>query len=153
MAATGEEEDRQQEQQADHYGGQAGAAADGDAGAALYKGGDRGGAHEGAADRAHAVHQKRLLHAREVTLVVRQLGAVGDADQGTGRVEQVDQHEGEDDPGEADVERPHQIQLAKHRLYARWHGDKALEGHIAKQPAQGGGHHYGDQHGGVNAAG
>ncbi len=147
------EEDRQQEQQADHDGGQTGTAADGDAGAALDEGGDRGGAHEGAADGAGAIHQQGLLHAREVTLVIGQLGAVGDADQGAGGVEQVDQHKGEDDSGQADVERPHQIQLAEHRLNAGGHGDEALEGDVAKQPAQGGGHYDGDQHGGVDAAG
>ncbi len=86
-------------------------------------------------------------------LVISQLGAVGDANQGAGGVEQVDQHKGEDDPGEADVERSHQIQLAEHRLDAGGHGDKTLEGDIAKQPAQRRGDHDGDQHGGVDAAG
>ena len=86
-------------------------------------------------------------------LVIRQLGAVGHADQGAGRVEQVDQHEGEDDPGEADVQRSHQVQLAEDRCNARRHGDEALEGDVAEQPAQGGGHHDGDEHGGVDAAG
>ncbi len=147
------EEDSQQEQDADHDGSQTGTAADGNAGAALDKGGDRGGAHESAADGADAIHHQRLFHAREVALVIGQLGAVGDTDQGAGRVEQVDQHKGEDDPGEADIERSHQIQLAEHRFDAGGHGDKALEGDIAKQPAQTRGDHDGDQHGGVDAAG
>ena len=77
----------------DEHRRQAGAAAGGDAGRALDIARRGRGADRGAEHRGEAVRDQRLLHARQVAVLVEQAGALRDADQRAGIVEHVDHQE------------------------------------------------------------
>ena len=90
---------------------QSGAAAGGDAGRALDIARRRRGADQRAEHGGKAVGDQRLFHPRQIAVGVGQSGAMGDADQGAGIVEHVDEQKTEDDDEERRFGDPREIEL------------------------------------------
>ena len=85
-------------------------------------------------------------------MLICQTRFVGHADQRTGGVEQVHQHEGENHARQAQVQGTRQINMTNNGRDARWRGNDAVIVNVAQHPAQQRGHHDGDQHRSVNVA-
>ncbi len=146
------QENHQQEQNTHDNRRQACTTAHGNAGGRFDVGRHGRGTDKGTGYRGDAIDKQRLLHARELTFRISQARFIGHADQGTGGVEQVYQHEGEDNARQTKVKRPGQIDMAHDGSNARRRGDNTAVMHIAQHPAQQGGHDDRDQHRRVNIA-
>ena len=119
----------EQEQDADSHCGQPGAAAAGNARHAFHVTGHRGAAEAGADHAGGTVGLQRPVQVTHRPLPVHQAGAVGNAHQGAGGVEQVDEQERGYHADHAHVQGAGNIQLQKGRGHVRRRGHQPLPGH------------------------